>query len=94
MILSCPPCHGNCSQGRTCPAFDGSPNPGVRDLSWWKRRIALNSMVKIERCEDPSMWYANRVGQNIRIERVDREGLWAREGGQFNAINVIRFTDV
>ena len=94
IVPSCPPCHGNCVQGRTCPAFDGSPNPGVRDLSWWKRRITLNPIIKIERCTDPMMWYAAKVGQEVKIERVDRDGLWAREGGAYNAINIIRFVDV
>lgn len=84
-------CDGSCS---SAPNPDGSPNPGVRDLSWWKRRITLSPLVKIERCTDPLMWYADRVGQEVKIEKVDRDGLWAREGGHYNAINIIRFTDV
>jgi len=40
------------------------------------------------------MWYASKVGQDVLIERVDRNGLWAREGGEYNAINIIRFSDV
>lgn len=86
--LVCPPCHGNCDQGRACPA------PPVRDLSYWKRSIVQNPFVKIERCSDPMMWYASKVGQDVLIERVDRNGLWAREGGEYNAINIIRFSDV
>lgn len=51
-------------------------------------------MVKIEHCSDSLMWYADKVGQEVRVEKVNRDGLWAREGGQYNAINIIRFTDV
>jgi len=95
--LTCPPRYGNCDQGRSCPRnpnFDGSPIRGVRDLSWWKRRVTMNPVVKIVRCSDPLMWYASRVGEEVTVERVDREGLWAREGGEYNAINIIRFSDV
>ena len=54
----------------------------------------MNPVVKIVRCSDPLMWYASRVGEEVTVERVDREGLWAREGGEYNAINIIRFSDV
>lgn len=97
-MTSCPVTPGcNCDPSEPCALghkFDGSPNPGVRDLSWWKRRITLNPMVKIERCSDSLMWYTDKVGQEVRVEHVTRDGLWVREGGQYNAINVIRFTDV
>lgn len=38
-------------------------------------------------------WYANRVGQVVEVEFIDREGYWAREGGTFNCINKIRPED-
>lgn len=49
--------------------------------------------ARIEQCTLPGAWYANRVGQNILIEFSDAEGHWAREGGVYNAINIIRHED-
>lgn len=49
--------------------------------------------VRITQCSDPMYWYQDRVGQTILCEFVDSEGYWAREGGVFNAINVIRPED-
>lgn len=66
----------------------------VRGLDWWKRRIAINPVVTVRECPDHMMWYSKRIGHDFTIERVDRDGLWAREGGQYNAINLIRFEDV
>ena len=92
-MISCPLNPGcNCDPSEPCPIHKSGQE--VRDLSYWKRRIVQNPFVKIERCSDPMMWYASKVGQDILIERVDREGLWAREGGEYNAINIVRFADV
>ena len=49
--------------------------------------------IKIERCTDFGMWYRDKIGQTILCEFVDREGYWAREGGEYNCINVIRRSD-
>lgn len=43
----------------------------------------------IERCSG-SYWYRNLVGQTVEIEFIDRDGLWSREGGVYNCINVIQ----
>lgn len=51
-----------------------------------------NHPVMIQRCSDPHMWYANRVGQLIPIIKVDQDGLWAREPAGY--INIIKFEDV
>jgi len=48
--------------------------------------------IKIQRCSDPHMWYADKVGQWIRVERWDVDGIWAREPAGY--INIIRFEDV
>lgn len=47
----------------------------------------------IERCTLSGAWYEKRVGHNILIESVDSGGYWAREGGEYNAINIIRHSD-
>jgi len=48
--------------------------------------------LQIRRCGDPSMWYANRVGEWIPVERLDRDGIWAREPAGY--LNIIKFEDV
>jgi hypothetical protein len=55
-------------------------------------RFGPNAPVKIQRCGDPQMWYAKRVGELIPIEKVDKDGLWAREPSGY--INIIHFEDV
>lgn len=47
----------------------------------------------IERCSRNGMWYQDRVGELITVEFIDSEGYWAREGGTYNAINVIYKAD-
>lgn len=49
--------------------------------------------ARIDRCSDPHYWYADRVGRVVTIEFIDSEGYWSREGGIYNAINVIRAKD-
>jgi hypothetical protein len=44
----------------------------------------------IERCSNGGYWYRDRIGQTVEIEFIDRDGLWAREGGVYNCINVIQ----
>jgi hypothetical protein len=46
----------------------------------------------IERCSG-TYWYRDMVGQTITVEFIDSDGLWAREGGTYNCINVIRRED-
>lgn len=48
--------------------------------------------VKILRCDDPNKWYAKRIGELIPIEKVDKDGLWAREPEGY--LNIIHFEDV
>jgi hypothetical protein len=64
---------------------------------FWRGQIAKNPedlSIWVARCADKSMWYAKRIPCHIKIEKVDREGLWVREGGQYNALNVVKFEDV
>lgn len=46
----------------------------------------------IHRCSG-SYWYADKIGETVLVEFVDSEGYWAREGGEYNCINVIRKED-
>jgi hypothetical protein len=50
--------------------------------------------ARIDRCSGGDWWYAGRVGEVISIERETSDGYWAREGGTYNAINIIRKGDV
>lgn len=64
-------------------------------LEEWRQFLAGGPIsVKILRCRDPLMWYAKKVGQFVKIQRADSEGLWAREDGEKGPLNVIRFSDV
>lgn len=49
--------------------------------------------ARIDKCSDPSWWYASRVGQVVDIEMIDAEGFWSREGGIYNCINKIKPED-
>lgn len=49
--------------------------------------------VRIHRCSYHGAWYRNLVGYIVPIEFTDSEGHWAREGGEYNCINVIRHED-
>lgn len=43
----------------------------------------------IERCSRSGVWYQDKVGETVTVEMIDDEGFWVREGGTYNAINVI-----
>lgn len=49
--------------------------------------------ARILRCSDRGYWYRDLVGHIVPIEFQDSEGYWAREGGEYNCINVIRKQD-
>ena len=69
----------------------------LKQHEWFHKAQSLlddQLRVKILRCSDPSMWYKNLVGQSIQIEAMDLDGMWAREGGAYNCLNVIRPEDV
>lgn len=77
-------CNYECNQGRTCPRQALAAK--------WRLKITDSPMVLIQGCSDPHMWYADRVGQLVLIERVSPDGLWAREPAGY--INIIKFEDV
>ena len=37
--MTCPPCSGDCMQGRTCPAYQ--PPPPIEYRSNWRERIYI-----------------------------------------------------
>lgn len=42
--------------------------------------------IKILRCSDPNLWYANKVGQTVPLY-ADREDFWSREdAGYYNIV--------
>jgi hypothetical protein len=50
--------------------------------------------ARVLRCSISGGWYRKHIGKLILIERGDHQGFWAREGGQYNAINIVRREDV
>lgn len=50
--------------------------------------------VKIIKCSDNMMWYRDKVGQVIQVERETVDWYWAREGGSFNCLNIVDKADV
>jgi hypothetical protein len=68
------------------------PAPIAHSVRDWKERIKIDPWVPVTRCSDSQMWYAREVGQTHFIERVDSDGLWAREPVS-GCINIIRFED-
>lgn len=59
--------------------------------------------IRIDKCTSPSAWYATRVGQILKVERLEinrtpSQGIpedvyWCREGGVYNCINYVRRSD-
>lgn len=49
--------------------------------------------VRIDKCSHPRFWYCGKVGETVVSEFQDNDGYWAREGGEYNCINVIRRED-
>ncbi len=48
----------------------------------------------IVNCQDPMLWYADRIGQRVVIERETPEYYWCREGGILNCLNIVYKQDV
>lgn len=72
---------------------EGSKCDCLHCTAWkWRVKVLADRVVQIQRCTDPHMWYVDRVGQLISIERVTVDGLWAREPAGY--INIIKFEDV
>lgn len=59
--------------------------------------------IRIDKSTDPKSWYANRIGEVMRVEKVEynnhpAQGIpedvcWCREGGTYNPINYVRMSD-
>lgn len=49
--------------------------------------------IKVLKCNDHLLWYAKRIGEEFKIEFIEDKAYWAREGGQFNALNWIKKED-
>jgi hypothetical protein len=64
----------------------------VQKLREAYRWLDRDFRVLIRRCPDPSMWYVDRVGQWVQIEKLDTDGMWAREPS--GCINIIKYQDV
>lgn len=64
----------------------------IKAIEKWLQYGSQPFEVKIVRCRDPQMWYANMVGQPIIVERMTEDGFWAREPSGY--INIIFFEDV
>ena len=47
--------------------------------------------IKIVKCDDPLMWYANKIGHNIPLIREDIDGYWCREDAGY--VNVVKKSD-
>ena len=62
-----------------------------QEMQIWRQRIKMSPFVII-RSGGSLQWYTPRIGEKIKIERVDIEGLWSREGEGY--INRILFEDV
>ncbi len=52
--------------------------------------------IKILKSDHPLVWYSTRVGEIFDVEGVyktfnqwDTSGVWVREGGTYNARNVV-----
>lgn len=59
--------------------------------------------IIINKCTSPSAWYANRIGQTIKVERLETnrhpsQGIpenvyWCRTGDHYNTLNYVRESD-
>lgn len=49
---------------------------------------------KIISCKDKMLWYAPLVNSVIEIERETTSNYWAREGGNWNCLNILYKEDV
>lgn len=50
-----------------------------------------NMKIKINSAKDHLMWYANKIGEIIPVERVDDKYYWCREDAGF--INIVHRVD-
>lgn len=50
--------------------------------------------AKIIKCSDPLYWYNSLIGQIVHIERETVDHYWAREGGNWNCLNILYKEDV
>ena len=50
--------------------------------------------VKIVDCEDRSLWYSDKVGQEFRVEYWGKEEVYVKTGDSYNTGNFIRAHDL
>lgn len=47
--------------------------------------------IKIIQLSSSSMWYRNKIGQILNVERIDNEYFWCREDAGY--INIVHRSD-
>lgn len=58
----------------------------------WRSQIKTHPYARIVKVHRPSMWYAGRVGETVKVTMADVDGLWARDTNGY--LNVLFFEDV
>jgi len=65
--------------------------------------LTPGATIRIEKCTSPSAWYAERIGQTLKIERheinrspsqgIPEDVYWCRTGDRCNTLNYVRASD-
>lgn len=53
--------------------------------------MKVRMKIKIVDCRDSRLWYADKVGQILNVEKTNASTgeYWCREGGPWNCLNVV-----
>ena len=51
----------------------------------------MRKQLRIIKCSDPQLWYANLVGKCVPLMGIDEDGYWSEEPGGYKKI--IRLDD-
>lgn len=49
--------------------------------------------IRIERCSDPTNWYASHIGTVVAVEWIDSYGYWTRDTGPMRCSQWVKCED-
>ena len=50
-------------------------------------------LIKITSCKDTSLWYNSKIGEVLKVHRIEPTAYWCREDDEYGCLNFVYKND-